>query len=114
MEECIFCKIARKEIQSNIVDETENFLAFLDIHPKVKNHTLIIPKKHFSNLIEMNSELSKELIDFIKKIAKKYLKEGAKGFNLIVNNGEEAGQVIKHLHFHILPRKRGDSFKLNL
>ncbi len=112
MEECIFCKIAKKEIKAEIVYESDNFLAFPDVNPCSKGHTLIIPKKHFVNYLDMPAVLGSELLDVIKKVAGIRLKEGGEGFNIIVNNGEEAGQVVMHSHTHLIPRKRGEKAKI--
>lgn len=108
MNDCIFCKIARKEISAEIFYESDNFIAFLDANPCSKGHTLIIPKKHFFNLIELPAILGNELLDVIKKVAEMRFKDGAEGFNVIVNNGKEAGQVVMHLHVHVIPRKKGE------
>jgi len=112
MEECVFCKIARKEIKADIAEESDNFIAFLDIHPKAEGHTLIIPKEHFVNLMDLPSDFASEMHDVIKNIAEKRLKEGAEGFNLISNNFAAAGQVVMHAHVHILPRKKGDGLSM--
>jgi len=106
-QNCIFCKIARKEIKSEIVYESENFIAFPDANPKAEGHTLIIPKKHFTNIIDLPCSLGSELIDMIKKVAEIRFKQGAEGFNLINNCGQSAGQAVMHVHFHLLPRKKG-------
>lgn len=106
MTDCIFCKIARKEIKAEIVEESDNFIVFPDVHPKVKGHILIIPKKHFVNIMDLPSDLASELFDLIKRIAQKKLREGFEGFNLIMNNGSCAGQVVMHAHIHFLPRKK--------
>lgn len=109
MNDCIFCKIAKKEIPSDIVYEDSNFLAFLDIKPFVKGHTLIIPKKHFVNFLDMPSSLGNELSDFIKRVVEIRIKEGAEGFNLLMRNGKAAGQEVAHAHIHLIPRKAGDN-----
>jgi len=107
-DDCVFCKIARKEIPVKLVYESENFIAFLDVHPKVKGHTLIIPKKHFVNIIDLPSDLGSELLDVIKRVFEIRQEEGAEGFNLIMNNFPAAGQLVIHAHLHFLPRKKGD------
>jgi len=111
-QDCIFCKIARKEVKTENIAETENFYAFPDAHPIAKGHTLIIPKKHCTNIIELPSSYGNELLDIIKKVAEKILKNENDGFNIIINTGEAAGQVIMHAHIHIIPRKKGDNVKL--
>jgi len=108
MEDCIFCKIINKEIPSTIVYEDDEVLAFRDINPAAPVHILIIPKKHISSLNELqeNDELLVgKIYTVINKIAKK---EGVseKGFRVIVNCGEDGGQEVKHLHFHLLGGKK--------
>jgi len=101
---CIFCKIANKEIPSNIVYEDEKVLAFHDINPQAPYHILVIPKKHLSTLLELEEE-DKELIGHIYLVINKIAKDlgfAERGFRVVVNCKEEAGQTIFHLHFHIL------------
>ena len=107
-EECIFCKIARKEIKTEIVEESDNFIAFPDAKPIVLGHTLIIPKKHFVNILDLPSALGSGLVDIIKRVAEKRIRGGAEGFNLSMNNFPAAGQVVMHAHVHLIPRKKGD------
>ena len=108
MENCIFCKIINKEIPANIVYEDEEILAFEDIHPLAPVHTLVIPKKHITSLKELNEENSKiisKIYLVINKIAEqKGIKE--KGYRVVVNCGEEGGQEVQHLHFHLLGGKK--------
>jgi len=112
-EDCIFCKIARKEIPAEIVYEDDNFVVFNDINPLAKGHCLVIPKKHYETLFEMPSTLGTEIIDLVKKQGLRLMKEHeAEGFNLVQNIMPAAGQVVMHVHFHIIPRKKGDSVKL--
>lgn len=105
--DCIFCKIAKGEIKVEKVLETDNFLAFPDAKPKAEGHTLIIPKKHFASVMDMPDILGGELIEAIKKTAEIRIREGADGFNVINNCGEAAGQAVMHVHFHLIPRKKG-------
>ncbi|HKL23624.1 MAG TPA: HIT family protein [Candidatus Nanoarchaeia archaeon] len=115
MEECIFCKIVGGEVSSKKVFENELFLAFFDANPKVEGHSLIIPKKHFENILDFDPLLGEELIYFVKKVFEILKKDfGAEGFNIVQNNFKPAGQVVNHLHFHILPRKIGDGYSLGL
>lgn len=107
-ENCIFCKIANKKIKTEIIEESENFLCFPDAHPKTEGHCLIIPKKHFASIMDLPSLFGSELLGIIKKVAEKRLKQGNNGFNLAINNGEAAGQVVMHAHFHLIPRKQGE------
>lgn len=108
MNDCIFCKIINKEIPSSIVYEDDEILAFKDINPVTPVHILVIPKKHISSLIDLNEEdelVIGKIYTVINKIA---VKEGIdeKGFRVIVNCGEDGGQEVKHLHFHILGGKK--------
>jgi len=111
-EECIFCKIARREIKTEIVDESENFIAFPDANPIAEGHTLIVPKRHFTNLMDLPSDLGSELIDMVKRVSEKKMKEGFEGFNLVMNNFPAAGQVVMHAHIHLIPRKKDDGVRL--
>lgn len=113
MSECIFCKISRGRISTEKIYENENFFSIFDANPRTKGHSLIISKKHFETILDMPSSLGMELLDCVKKTAMKIMAdEDAEGFNILQNNFEVAGQVIKHFHFHLLPRKKGDGFKL--
>jgi len=109
---CLFCKFVKKEIPVDIIYENDNFIAFPDANPIVEGHTLIIPKKHSVNTMDMPATLGQELLGAIKSVGEIKLKEGFEGFNIIQNNFEPAGQVVMHTHFHFLPRKKGDGFKV--
>lgn len=103
MENCVFCKIIAGEIPSGKVYEDEDMLAFRDINPQAKVHVLVVPKSHFATLAEMNAaqaELVKKCFVKIPKIAESLGLSG--GYRLIVNQGEDAGQTVHHLHIHIL------------
>jgi histidine triad (HIT) family protein len=105
MEECLFCKIASGEIPSDNVHEDSHFLAFLDINPRNPGHTLVIPKKHYETIMEMpDSELG-DLMVMVKKVALA-VKESMKadGVSVGQSNGRASGQVIPHVHFHVIPR----------
>ena len=107
--DCIFCAIAEGEIPSFKVYEDELVLAYLDINPFSKGHTLVIPKKHSAGLLDTDDETLAVIIARVKKVAA-HLKEklGCDGFNIVQNNGEAAGQTVRHVHFHIVPRWNGD------
>ena len=112
MEDCIFCKIVKGEIKSDIVYDDDNFIGILDINPIAEGHTLIIPKNHYRTILDMPSSLGGEVIDAIKKVSLKLMDEGkAEGFNVVQSNNEVAQQEVPHLHFHIVPRKKGDGLK---
>tara|TARA_Y100000310_G_scaffold275227_1_gene291678 strand:+ start:251 stop:604 length:354 start_codon:yes stop_codon:yes gene_type:complete len=109
MEDCIFCKIVKGEIPSEKIWEDDNFLAILDIKPVGEGHTVVIPKKHFGNLLELDEETSGKYIEALKEVGGVLLeKYDSEGFNAVLNNGKAAGQVVGHVHFHMLPRKQGD------
>jgi histidine triad (HIT) family protein len=104
--ECLFCKIIKKEIPSEIVYETDKVIVFKDIHPKAEVHLLILPKKHIvsvNHLEEKDKELMGELISTAQKIAKE---KKLTGYKLIINVGREGGQLIDHLHLHLLSGKK--------
>ncbi len=109
MEECIFCKIAKKEVPSKVIYENDNFFSIPDANQVTEGHSLVISKKHFDTTLDLPSSIGTELLDCIKKTALKLMKETkTDGFNVINNNFESAGQLVKHVHYHILPRKKGD------
>jgi histidine triad (HIT) family protein len=111
--DCIFCKIVGGEIPSYKVYEDDKVLAFLDITPVNPGHTLVIPKKHYDNLVDMPDEEAKELLAAAKKIAVAVMAgTGAQGFNLNLNNGAVSGQLVGHVHFHIVPRFESDGREL--
>ena len=106
-EACLFCKIALKEIPSQIVYENERFVAFKDIHPKAPTHLLVIPKKHLSKLYDASAE-EKELLGELLLIGKELAQNspsGEKGARFVINNGEWGGQEVDHLHLHVLAGK---------
>lgn len=106
---CIFCKIINKEIPSKIVYEDELVLAILDLSQATYGHTLVMPKKHYENIYEIDDETLAHLIKIVKKLAIKIKnKLNAKGINILNNNETAAGQSIMHLHFHIIPRYDND------
>lgn len=112
MDECIFCKIAKGEIDSKKVVETNNFFAIGDINPVSEGHSLVIPKKHFVTLLDIPNKLGNELLEIVKKVSDEILeKKLGEGFNLIMNNLEVAGQLVMHAHIHIIPRKEGDKLR---
>ena len=103
--DCVFCAIAAGEIPSFKVYEDDLVLAYLDINPFSKGHTLVIPKEHSAGLVDTPDETLAALIARVKKIAS-HLKTAlpCDGFNILQNNGEAAGQTVMHIHFHIVPR----------
>jgi len=109
MSDCIFCKIANKEIESYLIEESENFLAFLDIKPHAPGHTLLIPKKHIANLEDFPQNLGEEFVFLSKKIITLLSKAlETKDFTIGINHGKLAGQAVEHLHLHFIPRLKDD------
>ena len=105
MSDCIFCQIVSGQIPSSKVYEDEEVLAFLDITQVTKGHTLVIPKKHYRNMLEMDAESASSLFARVPKIAQQLQEKlGAAGVNIINNNEEAAGQTVFHTHVHLLPR----------
>ena len=110
---CIFCKIINKEIPCYKVYEDDLFLAFLDISQTTKGHTLVIPKKHFQNIFELEDAEKQNYLNVIQKVSTAIKKAtNCEGINILNNNGEEAGQTVFHCHIHIIPRYSNDSFKI--
>lgn len=113
-KDCIFCKIINKEIPAGIIYEDENAISFLDIMPANKGHCLVIPKKHYEALLDIPDEDLSELIKTVKKVGKALsLSIGNGAYNVVMNNGPEAGQVVQHAHMHIIPRFKGDRLRLS-
>jgi histidine triad (HIT) family protein len=101
---CIFCKIANKEIPAKVIYEDENTLAFLDINPRSKGHTLVIPKEHYETFDEIPEDVATNLIKTIKKVVDILKSLNPDGYNILNNNKPIAGQEVPHVHFHIIPR----------
>ena len=109
MDGCVFCKMVEGEIPVTKVYEDEAVLAFLDIGPISDGHTLVIPKQHCPRVDECDPEVLAEVSTRLGRIAGAVMAAmEADGYNLLSNNGAAAGQVVDHLHFHIVPRKLGD------
>jgi histidine triad (HIT) family protein len=109
---CIFCSIIRKEAPASIVYEDEQVAAFLSNRPVNVGHTLVVPKKHYADIYEIPEEEAAYLFKITKRIAQA-IKEttGIEGIRIVQNNGKDAGQVIIHLHVHIIPMKPQDQFR---
>ena len=105
MADCIFCKIIAGEIPASKVYEDDQVLAFLDISQVTPGHTLVVPKQHFRNLLEMDADSTSQLFSRVPDIARKVMKvTRAKGMNILNNNEEIAGQTVFHTHVHLAPR----------
>ena len=109
VKDCIFCRMAKGRTAVTKVYEDQVVLAFLYIAPVSDGHTLVIPKQHFEKLHDCPGELLSEVSLRLKKIAKAVSEAvDSDGYNVLCNNGSAAGQVVRHLHFHIVPRRTGD------
>ena len=105
MDNCIFCKIVEGEIPAAKVYEDEHVLAFLDITQVTPGHTLLIPKKHSSKILEMDADTASQVFSRLPKLAQQLVTAtGAKGMNIVNNTNEVAGQTVFHTHIHLLPR----------
>ncbi len=108
-DDCLFCKMVAGQIPVAKIYEDEAVLAFLDIGPISDGHTLVIPKQHFERLHNCPSELLGRVGSRLGKIAGAVAAAmNSDGYNILCNNGRAAGQLIGHLHFHIIPRNTGD------
>jgi len=115
MSSCVFCKIINHEIPGHILFENNNILVFLDISQTTKGHTLIIPKKHISNVFDMSEEDMAHVFSAVPRIANA-LKTAfnVEGMNIVNNNEIVAGQTVFHYHVHLIPRyEKTDSFQIN-
>jgi len=108
MEDCLFCKIVKKEIPAQVVYEDRNAMAFLDINPAAEGHVLVIPKNHSKDIFDIPERDLESLIVAVKKIAEIIKKLGYENFNILQNTGKHAGQIVHHIHFHVIPRKEED------
>ncbi len=109
MSSCTFCRVVNGELPSQKIYEDGSALAFLDINPIRKGHTLIVPKKHHKDFLDIPAEELAYLSKLVQILASSILKAtGANAFNIIGNNGASAGQIIFHTHLHLIPRKAGD------
>ncbi|MFW9768370.1 MAG: HIT family protein [Candidatus Thorarchaeota archaeon] len=110
-EKCIFCKIVSGEMPASIIFEDDVCIALMDVFPVNEGHSLLIPKKHFINMLDVDDDvvahLAKRLADLTRRVKKA---TGEDGVINIVANGEGAGQEVPHLHFHAIPRSKGSSF----
>ena len=112
-EDCIFCRIANGEIPAKTLYEDDKFRVILDQGPATKGHALIIPKEHYADLYELPEELAGEVMKLAKRMVIRMTEKlGCKGFNLVQNNGDLAGQTVFHFHMHMIPRYQADGQKI--
>lgn len=110
--DCLFCSIVKGEVPSFRVYEDDAVVAFLDIKPVNRGHVLIVPKEHYPTLLDAPAHVLTDIMSAVPGLAKAAMKAvNAQGFNLLVNNGKEAGQLVDHVHAHIIPRFEEDGYK---
>ena len=108
-DNCIFCKLANKDIPTNIIYEDDRFTVILDASPATKGHALILPKNHAANIYELPDEDASAVFVLAKKLATKMTEIlHCDGFNIVQNNGEVVGQTVFHFHMHLIPRYLND------
>lgn len=113
MSNCIFCKIIAKETSSQIIFENEDILAFKPLEEVSRGHTLVVPKKHFENIFDIEKDNLEKLIAVSKNLSEKLVKENsATGINLLHASGKDAQQSVFHFHLHIVPRYEKDGLDL--
>ncbi len=111
--DCIFCKIIEGKAPCTKIFENDLVVAFLDIFPITAGHTLVVPKEHSKNILELSEKPMEEIFKAIQKVGAAQMKAlGAGGFNVLQSNNPAAGQVVFHTHFHVVPRKDGDGLNL--
>lgn len=111
MEDTIFMKIIRREVPAHIVYEDDDTIAFLDVKPNVPGHTLVVPKKFARNIFDVDNATLDTVMHTVRKIAPAVRDAvGAHGVHINSNHGEAAGQIVFHLHFHIIPRHERSEF----
>jgi len=109
MMDCLFCKIANKEIPAQIIYESVDATAVLDVNPRAPGHTMVLPKVHAANILELPDEKIKGVFKAVKEttdLLNKKLKPD--GFTIGINHGRVSGQIVEHLHIHVIPRWAGD------
>ena len=107
--DCIFCKIVSEQAPASVVYEDEGVMAFLDIAPLAEGHLLVVSRVHYSRFSDVPPQECAKLASVLPALGRAVMGvTGADGFNLLVNEGQVAGQAVPHLHFHLIPRKDGD------
>ena len=113
-DNCIFCKIANGEIPSKTLYEDRNFRVIQDLGPATKGHALILPREHAENLYDLPRESASEVMVLAQKMAATLVEKlRCDGLNLVQNNGEAAGQTVRHFHLHLIPRYVDDGQSIN-
>jgi len=113
-EDCIFCRIISGQIPPAKVGETKNALAFLDIAPANKGHTLVIPKMHAERFDQLDPAVCTEMAALAQQVARRMIVAlKVQGYNILLNNGRASGQEVPHCHLHIIPRYANDGIRLH-
>ncbi len=113
MTDCIFCRIVAGELPSAVVYETDDVLAILDINPVAPGHTLLVSKTHVPDLLEADPQVLASLAQALPRVARGVIQATeAGGLNVLLNSGRPAGQLVPHLHLHLIPRRTGDDLRL--
>lgn len=113
MENCIFCKIISGEIPSTTIYEDNDFKVILDVSPATEGHALILPKKHYKDLDELDKSCGEKLLTIASNVGKALMDTfGYEGYNIVQNNGLAAGQTVFHFHMHLIPRYKDDQVGL--
>ncbi len=111
----VFCKIIKGEIPSTKVYEDDDVLAILDVSQVTRGHTLVMPKKHYKNMLDCPSDILHKVMDVAQRIGQAdMLVLGASGINFLTNAGEAAGQSVPHFHVHVIPRYAGEDSNFQL
>ncbi len=113
--QCIFCDIVERKEKAEILFEDENIISFLDINPFNVGHSLVIPKTHYENFLDVPNNLFGEIFSVVQQLTKGVVYGlQADGYNILSNNGRAAGQSVFHCHFHIIPRFNTDGYKFKM
>ncbi len=113
MSDCIFCKIIAGEIPSAELIRTDKVVSFLDINPVNPGHALVVPTRHVASLLDLKQDELHQAVFVAKRVAGAIREAtGSPAFNILQNDGEAAGQVVGHVHFHVVPRSPDDGFEL--
>ena len=111
MADCIFCKIIAGQIPAATLIETDRVVCFLDINPVNPGHALVVPRRHFAGLLDLSADEARAAIVVAQRVAAAIVQAtGSPAFNILQNNGRCAGQLIDHVHFHVIPRNPSDGF----
>jgi histidine triad (HIT) family protein len=114
MQDCIFCKIVKHEVPATIVYEDADVVAFLDIMPARKGHLLIAPKTHSKDMLSVSPEALAKVMRVVQRCGRGVQKGlSADGFNVLQFNGRASGQIVDHLHFHVIPRAHNDGLRID-